>query len=363
MFNTRRLMMTAAAVSLLALSAPAAQAEDATAVTQNPSMMESFVQSLQAGMSEVQSWFTPAEDSENIGDMAAGMGDGIEIPPQLIEPAAGHDDHADHDHDMMDHAGDAATDMAEDAEAAADEAHNAMEEAVEDGKDMAEDAAEATEEAMEDAADATEEAMDDASDAVTGQSEAEDAVEDAVEDAKEMMDDKTSMAPVETPVMERIEANAMNAAPVTNEASISETAETVSETVSEAASDAVAQVPAMETPAIETPAAEAPIMEQAQDIANDAAKNALDAAQEDAAAAVDGLSQTGDAFQVEESVSAFEDPMMSPDQLNAIQSAAGDVTEPSTGTVVDGVVERTTNAVETQVEGQTTIMQDTLNIQ
>ena len=82
----RYFAMTAVAICALTAAAPAARAEGAST-----SMMENFMESIQQGMNEIQGWFTPVQD-EAIG--MGGQGDvaentAIEVPPQLIEPAAG----------------------------------------------------------------------------------------------------------------------------------------------------------------------------------------------------------------------------------------------------------------------------------
>lgn len=313
--KTRSLMMTVAAVSLLA-TAPA-KAEE-----MSPSMMDSFVQSLENGMAEIQSWFTPADDSYMDTEMAAGATDMIEIPPQLIEPAAGHADMVDHAaeaaSDMADHADHAveeATDMATDAMPATDAPSTDM---MNKAADMADEATtDAATDAMDAATDAATDAADDAMDAVkdAAPDDAGDAVMDAV---KEMGDQSMTTTPVDTaPSMERIEANSMKAdMPTAND--IVAPGMPTTDMATDMAADA------MPTP--DMPSA---------DVMEEAATQAEEMVEEAAEAAQDSMSQTGSAFQVEESVSAFEDPTMSPEQLNAIQSAAGDAQEAVEGMVSD----------------------------
>lgn len=297
MTKHRYLTMTAAAVCALSFAAPAAKADD-----MNASMMESFMGSIQQGMNEVQSWFTPAPDGMTMGDVdAMAANTAIEIPPQFIEPAAG----------------DASPVMME--------------------------------EAVTHTMDAVTETMDEAVEAVT-----EAPVEEmAAEAAPEMP---------ETPAMERIQAQGMKAheavveevaeqaAPAMEEAveAVAEVEETMPEAV-----EAVEEVAAEATP---TPIEDAihqaepaagDVAHPTEDAVMDAVKDAVEDIKDDHSSVApmmdETLSQTGEAFQVEDSVSAFNDPMMTPDQLNAIQSAAGDV--------VDEVVEDAGNMATEQVEG------------
>lgn len=335
----RHLMMTVAAVSLLAMTTPA-KAYDDMAET---SMMDSFVQSIQDGLNEIQSWFTPAEGDVAGTEMAAGEGDMIEIPPQLIEPAAGDE--------MMDAATDAVMDAMEavdeatqPAQDAAMDAVEAVDEATQPAQDTAADAVEAVEEMVTETTEETTEAgteaaeeveavADEAMDAMDESAgEAEETTEEVIDEATDAMDEQ-SMAPTQpSPTMERIEAQALN--PVQEE--VEQAAETTTTPDMDAPVGAPVDAMTNRTAPIEKAAqdmAEQVDVEvnEALDVMTDRTADPVDGAAE---AAADELSQTGNAFQVEGSVSAFEDPM-TPEQLNAIQAAAGEAEEVVEGMATD----------------------------